>query len=84
MTQEQIDTVTNAAIHLHELADQYGPRLLATAAALLAVAAGYRAGTEVAIRYQARQLVRYCQLYLRHPGIRAALDNNYQPRKEKP
>lgn len=57
---------------------------LATSTALLATALGYWTGTHLAIRYQGRRLAHYCQLYIRHPGIRAALDSNYQPRKETP
>jgi hypothetical protein len=56
--------------------------ILAALAAALIAGIGYRAGTAIATRYQARQLVRYCQLYLLDDLIRAALDTNYQPRKE--
>lgn len=50
--------------------------------AALAIGLGHRTGTALAIRHQGRQLTRYCQLYINHPGIRTALDTNYQPRKE--
>lgn len=48
----------------------------------LAIALGRWTGTRVAARYQGRRLVHYCQLYLFDDIIRAALDTNYQPRKE--
>lgn len=36
----------------------------------------------IRVRYQGRRLVRYCQLYLLGEQMRAALDANYEPRKE--
>ena len=58
--------------------------ILAAGVALVPFVAGCWAGTAVAARYQGRRLARYCELYVRYPGARAALDTNYQPRKEKP
>ena len=58
--------------------------ILAAWLALGVYALGAWTGTQVAVRYQGRRLAHYCQLYVRHPGIRAALDTNYQPRKETP
>ena len=56
--------------------------ILAAGVGLQVLALGHLAGTAIAIRYQGRHFARYCELYVRYPGIRAALDTNYQPRKE--
>jgi hypothetical protein len=55
---------------------------LALLVAALIAGAGYRAATAIAIHWHARSLVRHLELYVRHPALRAALDTNYQPRKE--
>lgn len=46
--------------------------------------AAARTCRQIRTRYQGRRLVHYCQLYLLGDQMRAALDANYQPRKETP
>ncbi|MFI1928300.1 hypothetical protein [Streptomyces sp. NPDC020377] len=56
--------------------------ILGAGVALVIVFLGLFTGDCIAARYQGRRLVHYCQLYLLDDIIRAALDTNYQPRKE--
>jgi len=58
--------------------------ILGAGFALLIFLLGHFTGDCLAARYQARRLVGFCQLYLLDDIIRAALDTNYQPRKETP